>query len=124
VVDLLGPALRQAVTEADAMPETLVARFSAPYTGSQGARHLLDLARAVGEEEDTIPLATSEIGTVRVTGEEDAMVTPPTTSMIRLPGARRLLAVERPGPLAALIMERVEATHDFSVSLEEIRRPE
>ncbi len=112
VVDLLGPPLRRAVAEADAMTDTLIARFSAPYTGSQGARHLLDLARAVGEEEDAVPLAASEIAIVRVTGEEDSMVAPPSASMIRLPGARRLLPVERPGPLAALIMERVEATHD------------
>jgi pimeloyl-ACP methyl ester carboxylesterase len=115
VVDLLGPALRSAVAEPDAMSDTLIARFSAPYTGSQGARHLLDLARAVGEEEDAVPLAPSEIAIVRVTGEDDSMVAPPSTAMIRLPGARRLLPVERPGPLAALIMERVEATQDSGV---------
>lgn len=118
VVDLLGPVLRGAVTERESMPDALVARFSAPYTGSQGARHLLDLARAVGEEEDAAPLAASDIGTLRVTGEDDPMVAPPSASMIRLPGAMRLLPVERPGPLAALIMERVERT-DSPVSLEE-----
>jgi hypothetical protein len=38
--------------------------------------------------------------------------------MIRLPGAMRLLPVERPEPLAALIMERVDATNDSPVALE------
>jgi pimeloyl-ACP methyl ester carboxylesterase len=119
VVDLLGPVLRGAVTEAESMPEALIARFSAPYTGSQGARHLLDLARAVAEEEDAAPLVASDIGTLRVTGEDDPMVAPPSASMIRLPGAMRLLPVERPGPLAALIMERVERSTDSPVSLED-----
>lgn len=118
VVDLLGPVLRAAVSDSSSMPGTLVARFSAPYTGSQGARHLLDLARAVGEEEDLVPLTRSELSTLRVTGEDDPMVAPPSASMIRLPGAKRLLPVERAEPLAALIMERVEATNESSVSLE------
>jgi pimeloyl-ACP methyl ester carboxylesterase len=118
VVDLLGPVLRSAVSDSDSMPDRLVARFSAPYTGSQGARHLLDLARAVGEEEDVVPLIRSELSELRVTGEDDPMVAPPSASMIRLPGAMRLLPVERPEPLAALIMERVESTHATALSLE------
>jgi pimeloyl-ACP methyl ester carboxylesterase len=119
VVDLLGPVLRGAVTEAESMPDKLVARFSAPYTGSQGARHLLDLARAVAEEEDAIPLPASDFTLLRVTGEDDPMVAPSSAPVIRLPGAMRLLPVERPGPLAALIMERVESTYNSPVSLEE-----
>ena len=118
VVDLLGPVLRSAVSDSSSMPDKLVARFSAPYTGGQGARHLLDLARAVGEAEDTVPGAFSGMSTLRVTGEGDPMVAPPSASVIRLPGAMRLLPVERPEPLAALIMERVAATNDSPVSLE------
>jgi pimeloyl-ACP methyl ester carboxylesterase len=118
VVDLLGPVLRSAVSDPGSMPDKLVARYSAPYTGSQGARHLLDLARAVGEEEDVVPVDPSELSILRVTGEDDPMVAPASASMIRLPGSRRLLPMERPEPLAALIMERVEATTDSLVSLE------
>jgi pimeloyl-ACP methyl ester carboxylesterase len=119
VVDLLGPVLRAAVAEPDSMPDRSVARFSAPYTGSQGARHLLDLARAVAEEEDALPLSSSDPGTLRVTGEDDPMIAPPSAFMVRLPGAKRLLPLERPAPLAALIMERVERLGDFSAALEE-----
>ena len=119
VVDLLGPVLRGAVSEDESMPDKLVARFSAPYTGSQGARHLLDLARAVGEEEDALPASVSELSALRVTGEEDPMMATASTPIIRLPGAMRLLPVERPEPLAALIMERVDATNDSPVSLED-----
>ncbi len=119
VVDLLGPVLRGAVSEAESMPDKLVARFSAPYTGSQGARHLLDLARAVGEEEDALPARVSELSALRVTGEADPMVATASAPIIRLPGAMRLLPVERPEPLAALIMERVDATNDSPVLLED-----
>ncbi|MCC7055401.1 MAG: alpha/beta hydrolase [Gemmatimonadaceae bacterium] len=118
VVDLLGPVLRAAVADPAQMPDRLVARFSAPYTGSQGARHLLDLARAVGEEEEAAAGDVSEPRVLRVTGEEDPMVAPASAALIRLPGARRLLPMERPEPLAALILERVHATTDSPVSLE------
>ena len=72
----------------------------------------------MGEEEDTETGGRSEMSTLRVTGEDDPMVAPPSASMIRLPGAKRLLPVERPEPLAALIMERVAATNESPVSLE------
>lgn len=118
VVDLLGPVLRAAVAEPESMPDRLIARFSAPYTGSQGARHLLDLARAVAEEEDAPAMSSSDSGVLRVTGANDPMSVPASVSMIRLPDALRLLPVERPAPLAALIMERVHATREAPVSLE------
>ena len=119
VVDLLGPALRSAVVEPENMPDRLVARFSAPYTGSQGARHLLDLARAVAEDEDATQERLSDSGTLRVTGEEDSMASSPAAVVIRVPSAMRLLPVERPAPLAALIMERVSMTRDRFESLED-----
>ena len=122
VVDLLGPVLRSAVSNAaTSMPDRMVARFSAPYTGSQGARHLLDLARAVGEEADAPPLAVNEPGALRVTGEDDPMVAPAVAALIRLPGARRLLALERSDALAALILERVHAANRLDPSLEHSR---
>jgi len=118
VVDLIGPVLRAAVSEPGQMPDALVARFAAPYTGSQGARHLLDLARAVAEEEEE-QLSLSDSGMLRVTGENDPMVLMANAPMLRLDAARRLLPLERPEPLAALIMDSVLATRNSSVSLEE-----
>jgi len=118
VVDLLGPVLRAAVSEPDRMTDALVARFAAPYTGSQGARHLLDLARAVAEDEEE-QLTLSESGMLRVTGEHDPMVLAANAPMLRLDGAMRLLPLERPEPLAALIMQSVTAIRNSSVSLEE-----
>lgn len=119
VVDLLGPVLRAAVSDPDAMPDRTVARFSAPYTGSQGARHLLDLARAVAEDEVATTVVASGVGSLRVTGEDDPMVGTPGIPLVRLAGARRLLPLEQPGGLSALIMERVLSTHESDVSLED-----
>lgn len=118
VVDLIGPVLRAAVSQPASMSDTLIARFAAPYTGSQGARHLLDLARAVAEAEDEVP-GISDSGVLRVTGEDDPMVLASTEPMLRLDGARRLLPLERPEPLAALIMDSVSQMQNSSVSLEE-----
>lgn len=122
VVDLLGPVLRAAVSQAERMPDSLVARFSAPYTGSQGARHLLDLARAVAEEEDD-QQPISDSGPLRVTGKDDPMVLGANAPMLRLDGALRLLPLERPEPLAALIMNSIVPALDSSVSLEERNVP-
>ncbi|MBC7563647.1 MAG: alpha/beta hydrolase [Gemmatimonadaceae bacterium] len=119
VVDLLGPVLRAAVSQGESMPDSLVARFSAPYTGSQGARHLLDLARAVAEEEEGDQQPISDSGPLRVTGKDDPMVLGANASMLRLDGALRLLPLERPEPLAALIMNSIVPALDSSVSLEE-----
>jgi pimeloyl-ACP methyl ester carboxylesterase len=120
VVDLLGPALRDGVSSvSEHMPDRMVARFSAPYTGSQGARHLLDLARGVAEDTEMLGATPSEVYTVRVTGESDPMVAAAQTPLIRFPGAKRLLPLERPEQLAALILERVAATPDWPASLED-----
>jgi pimeloyl-ACP methyl ester carboxylesterase len=119
VVDLIGPALRDAVVEPEHMPDRMVARFSAPYTGSQGARHLLDLARGVAEDTELVGATPSEVYTVRVTGERDPVVAAAQTPLIRFPGAKRLLPLERPAQLAALILERVAASPDWPAALEE-----
>ncbi len=119
VVELLGPVLRAALSDPAAMSDRIVARFSAPYTGSQGARHLLDLARAVAEDEDAPTLPASDPGTLRVTGEDDPMVATAGTPLVRVPDARRLLPLEQPGALSALIMERVHSIRESPVSLED-----
>ena len=123
VVDLLGPVLRAAVSQVESMPDSLVARFSAPYTGSQGARHLLDLARAVAEEEEGDQQPISDSGPLRVTGQDDPMVLGANAPMLRLDGALRLLPLERPEPLAALIMNSIIPALDSSVTLEERNVP-
>jgi pimeloyl-ACP methyl ester carboxylesterase len=125
VVDLLGPALRSAVSDAAAMPDKLIARFSAPYTGSQGARHLLDLARAVAEtEDDAVALDVTRAPIVRVTGADDPLPASGVTGLVRLPASRRLLPVEQPEALAKLILHGPAAGEAESTpALEQTPRP-
>jgi pimeloyl-ACP methyl ester carboxylesterase len=125
VVDLLGPALRAAVADAATMPDKLVERFSAPYTGSQGARHLLDLARAVAEtEDDVVGLDAIRAPTIRVTGTDDPLPASSAVALVRLPGAKRLLPIEQPEALSALIL-RDDAPSDTEspAALEQTPRP-
>jgi pimeloyl-ACP methyl ester carboxylesterase len=108
VVDLLRPVLRAAVSDPAVMPDRLIARFSAPYTGGQGARHLLDLARSVSEDSADAPaLLVSDLSPFRVTGDNDPIVATPSAPLVRVQGATRLLPLEQPAMLAELILERV-----------------
>lgn len=119
VVDLLGPVLRDAARDPASITEKVVARFAAPYTGAQGARHLLDLARAVAEDADTASDAVSGIPVLRVTGDDDPLVLPAAMPVTRVPGGKRLVPLERPDALASLIMERVRAMTSAPPSLED-----
>lgn len=51
---LLEPLLTAAVTEANRMPDRLVARYLAPFVGSEGAGDLLQLASAIVLDNDDI----------------------------------------------------------------------
>ena len=119
VVDLLRPVLRNAVSDRSTVTDRVVARFAAPYTGSQGARHLLDLARAVAEDDALDAPAVSGITTMRVTGDDDPLVLPAATPVRRIPGAKRLVPLEQPAALAALIMEQVRVSAVSAAVLEE-----
>jgi pimeloyl-ACP methyl ester carboxylesterase len=119
VVDLLRPVLRSAVSDVATMPDRLIARFSAPYTGGQGARHLLDLARSVTEDSTEAPVQLrSDVTPFRVTGEDDPLVATPAAPRVRLQGATRLLPLEQPAALAELILERVVVSIESLGTLE------
>mgnify|MGYP002780733517 CR=1 FL=1 len=115
VVDLVMPALRAAVRDPDAGPPTRFARYAAPYTGQLGARHLLDLARAIAEDTDVSPAVPVEVPTTLVLGEDDPLPAPVgDPDVVRLPGARRLLPEETPHALADVLLTRVQRTFDAS----------
>lgn len=117
VVDLLMPALRAAVVDGDAIDPARFARYAAPYTGQLGARHLLDLARAITEDTEA-PLAPPlSVPVTLVLGEDDPLPAPVgTTDMVRVPGAKRLLAEETPAALADVLVARtMQAFSDESL---------
>ena len=117
VVDLLLPALQAALGDTDAFDATRLARYAAPYTGQLGARHLLDLARAITEDTEA-PLAPPlSVPVTLVLGDDDPLPAPVgTTDMVRIPGAKRLLAEETPAALAdVLVVRAMQAFSDESL---------
>jgi pimeloyl-ACP methyl ester carboxylesterase len=117
VVDLLLPALEAALSDRSRFDATRYARYAAPYTGQLGARHLLDLARAITEDTEA-PLAPPlSVPVTLVLGEDDPLPAPVgTTDMVRVPGAKRLLAEETPAALAdVLVVRAMQAFGDESL---------
>lgn len=122
VVDLLLPALRAALhdgDEGDERDETdarRLARYAAPYTGQAGARHLLDLARAITEDVDVPVAPPARVPVTIVLGEHDPLPAPVGASadVVRIAGAKRLLAEETPTALADVLVART--THAFDVA--------
>ncbi|HUF29922.1 MAG TPA: alpha/beta hydrolase [Gemmatimonadaceae bacterium] len=112
---LLEPLLVGSVADPGHMPQRLIARYLAPYTGTDGAVHLLDLARALHTEDLEDPeLTRIRQRTVIVRGEEDRSLSAtiaarlhagiPGSAMRTIPGAARLLPEDAPDQLTDLLL--------------------
>lgn len=118
---LLDSLLRGGVAHPEHMSERLVARYLAPYVGSEGVGHLLQLASALELSEDEQPRA----GDVRapaliIRGERDAWTTDETIASVsaQLPGIAtetrgmrdvgHLAAEDAPDELTALLRAWIE----------------
>lgn len=113
---LLRPLLERSVVDPMHMPPRLVARYLATYTGREGVRHLLHLARSLREEDlPEIDLARIRTPTLVVWGDADPSLdmTSIERTLSALPSARlslfkgvgRLVPEETPDDLAARIVE-------------------
>jgi len=120
-----APLVRDLLTESVAdpahMPEKLVARYLAPYVGSEGLNHLLILARSIDAEDlDEIELTQIDQPTTIVWAEKDHFLTPrydgrtaperlaeeiPGCKLTRLPDVGRLVPEEAPDVLTKLVLE-------------------
>ena len=111
---LLEPLLRQGVASPERMPPRLVARYLAPYTGTDGAVHLLDLARALHTEDlEDLDLLRVRARTVIVRGEADRTLPSsiaarlhagiPGSTLISLRGAARLVPEDAPETLGTIL---------------------
>ncbi len=113
---ILGELLRRSVTNAEAMPDKLVARYLAPYVGEEGLEHLLLLARSVDAED----MAEADLEhlphqTLILWGDQDPWIGPkfperlagtiPGSRLVRLPGVGRLVPEEAPDTVVALLLE-------------------
>lgn len=112
---LLQPLLRGAVARLERMPARLVARYMAPYTGTDGAVHLLDLARALHTEDlEELDLLGIRARTVIVRGGADRTLSPriaarlhagiPGSTLITLADAGRLVPEDVPVQLSTILL--------------------
>jgi pimeloyl-ACP methyl ester carboxylesterase len=113
---LLGPVLQQSVADPRSMPPRLVARYLAPFVGSEGVSHLLTLARSVRREDlEGLDPGNIHVPTLIVWGEEDRWVDSgfgerlqasiPGSTLVRLPGVGRLVPEEASESLSRLVLE-------------------
>jgi pimeloyl-ACP methyl ester carboxylesterase len=113
---LLAPVLEKSVADPRSMPPRLVARYLAPFVGSEGVSHLLTLARSVRREDlEGLDPGRIHVPTLIVWGEEDRWVdsgfgerlqaTIPGSTLVRLPGVGRLVPEEASDSLSRLLLE-------------------
>jgi pimeloyl-ACP methyl ester carboxylesterase len=118
---LMRDLLSESVADPAHMPDKLVARYLAPYVGSEGLNHLLILARSIDAEDlDEIELPQIDQPTTIVWAEQDRFLPPrydgrtaperlaeeiPGCKLTRLPNVGRLLPEEAPETVVSLIME-------------------
>lgn len=112
----LGPLLEKSVASAEAMPVKLVTRYSAPFVGADGVRHLQALANAVSDDDmSDVDLGRITARTLVLRGDQDAWCTPGDATRLAtaikgaelrtVPGVGRLVPEEAPGALAELLAE-------------------
>jgi pimeloyl-ACP methyl ester carboxylesterase len=122
---LLEPLLRGAVADPARMSDRLIARYLAPYVGSDGVGQLLQLAGAVELQEEEQPsIRDVRAPTLLVHGAADRWTTPAivgsfplrlprtTTTIETMPGVGRLIAEDAPEALTALLRGWIENETD------------
>jgi pimeloyl-ACP methyl ester carboxylesterase len=113
---LLTRALEGSVARPDRMSARLVARYLAPYAGSDGVAHLLRLARALrAADVEGLKLGSIRVPALIVWGEEDRWLDSglaerlqqliPGSAVVRLPGVGRLVPEEAPAALNQILLE-------------------
>ena len=117
---LIRDLLTRSVADPSHMPDKLIARYLAPYVGSDGLNHLLILARSIDAEDlDEIELTQIDQPTMIVWGERDYLAQNgrvrsaperlasdiPGARLVRLPDVGRLVPEESPETLINLILE-------------------
>src|SRR4029079_2527262 len=100
----------RSVSKPENMPESLVARYLAPYVGQDGLNHLLALARSVaGDDLADIELGQIDCPTMIVWGDRDPFVSPKLGDRLAdtIPGSRL-----GPPPLCGPLRSREALTSD------------
>jgi pimeloyl-ACP methyl ester carboxylesterase len=113
---LLKRVLEEGVARPEAMPARLVARYLAPYAGSDGVIHLLALARALrADDVESLSLGRLTAPTLIVWGEAEPWLDSglperlqqaiPGSRLVRMAQVGRLVPEDSPEVLAQLLTE-------------------
>ncbi len=113
---LLRPVLERHVANPENMPPQLVARYVAPYAGSDGVAHLLVLARALSADDlYRLDLASLRVPASIIWGDEEHFLDSglperlhtaiPGSTLTRLSGVGRLVPEEDAEGTARLLLE-------------------
>lgn len=117
---LMRDLLQRGVADAAKMPETLVARYMAPFVGADGVDHLLRISRFVNAEDlEEIDLRALPHPTLVVWGDRDQWASPKVgdqladtiggSRLVHLPNAGRLVPEDAPDALSQLLLDFVGA---------------
>lgn len=112
----LAPLLERSVSTPEAMPAKLVTRYSAPFVGADGVRHLQALAGAVSDDDmGELDLAKVAARTLVLRGEQDTWCREGDATRLAtairhaeyrsMPSAGRLIPEDTPEALGALLAE-------------------
>jgi pimeloyl-ACP methyl ester carboxylesterase len=118
---LLAPVLERSVADPRFMPTALLARYVAPFVGTEGILHLLALVRALDPDDLAgLDLTAVRASTLIVRGEEDQWVRDevsarlheaiPGSEILRMPNVARLVPEEAPEALSAALVRLMSAT--------------
>ena len=117
---LMRELLQKSVSDPARMPETLVARYMAPYVGREGVDHLLRVSRFVGPEAmEEINLRALPHPTLVVWGDKDPWASGKVgdqladtiggSKLVHLPNAGRLVPEDAPEALTHLLLDFIGA---------------
>lgn len=117
---LMRDLLQKSVADPARMPESLVARYLAPYVGSDGVDHLLRISRAIdGEALEEINLRALPHPTLVVWGDRDPWTSPKIgdqladtiggSKLVHLSAAGRLVPEDAPEALSQLLLDFIGA---------------
>jgi pimeloyl-ACP methyl ester carboxylesterase len=117
---LMRELLQKSVSDPARMPESLVARYMAPYVGKDGVDHLLRVSRFVNDEAmEEINLRALPQPTLVIWGDKDPWVSPKVgdqladtiggSKLVHLPSAGRLVPEDAPDALSQLLLDFIGA---------------
>lgn len=119
---LLKRVLEEGVVHPESMPARLLARYLAPYAGSEGVMHLLALARALrADDVESLPISRITAPTLIIWGEAEPWLDGGLAErlqhaikgsrLLRMADVGRLVPEESPQVLSQLLLEHARGAY-------------